>query len=262
MGRFSRYGGPLTYLILTSLLLLGVLVILDFGLGAFKIANMRRRPSNLGASTDKEKRSVAALDVHNVSKKFRRAKTHAVEDVSFEVNGGTVFALLGPNGAGKTTLFNIIRGELRPTRGDVFINEASITNSSRLARLSLGVCPQFTAIDSELTVREHLAVYGRLKGLSIKHVDGDVEDLLKATDLITYADRLASQLSGGNQRKLALAICLIGDVVCPRIDLKTKFPQVPRPSFSWTSFRRALIHEPSARCGRHSNEYQKAKLWW
>lgn len=81
----------------------------------------------------------------------------------------------------------------------------------RSARLSLGVCPQFTAIDSQLTVREHLLIYGRLKGLhrgeELKH---NVESLMYATSLHMYADRLASKLSGGNQRKLSLAIALIG----------------------------------------------------
>lgn len=77
--------------------------------------------------------------------------------------------------------------------------------------MSLGVCPQFTAIDSQLTVREHLLVYGRLKGLYRgEEVQSNVERLMRATSLHMYADRLASKLSGGNQRKLSLAIALIG----------------------------------------------------
>ena len=83
--------------------------------------------------------------------------------------------------------------------------------SPKTARLSLGVCPQFTAIDSQLTVREHLMIYGRLKGLNTGHeLKMNVEALMVATSLHMYADRLASRLSGGNQRKLSLAIALIG----------------------------------------------------
>ena len=89
--------------------------------------------------------------------------------------------------------------------------------SPRTARLSLGVCPQFTAIDSQLTVREHLMIYGRLKGLHSGHeVKTNVEKLMVATSLYVYADRLASQLSGGNQRKLSLAIALIGEFLNSR----------------------------------------------
>lgn len=98
-----------------------------------------------------------------------------------------------------------------PDEGDVLINGTSIVHHPRAARLSLGVCPQFTAIDSQLTVREHLLVYGRLKGLYRgEEVRSNVESLMHATSLHMYADRLASKLSGGNQRKLSLAIALIG----------------------------------------------------
>jgi ATP-binding cassette subfamily A (ABC1) protein 3 len=81
----------------------------------------------------------------------------------------------------------------------------------RTARSALGVCPQFTAIDSQLTVREHLIIYGRLKGLAKgPELDGSVDAVMEGTALSIYADRLASKLSGGNQRKLSLAIALIG----------------------------------------------------
>ena len=93
----------------------------------------------------------------------------------------------------------------------MLINGTSIVHHPRSARLSLGVCPQFTAIDSQLTVREHLMIYGRLKGLYRgEELTRNVECLMRATALHTYADRLASKLSGGNQRKLSLAIALIG----------------------------------------------------
>ena len=98
-----------------------------------------------------------------------------------------------------------------PDEGDVLINDVSIVHHPRSARLSLGVCPQFTAIDSQLTVREHLLIYGRLKGLYRgEELRQNVESLMHATSLHMYADRLASKLSGGNQRKLSLAIALIG----------------------------------------------------
>jgi ABC-type multidrug transport system ATPase subunit len=99
-----------------------------------------------------------------------------------------------------------------PNDGDVVINGVSVVRHPTSARIALGVCPQFTAIDSQMTVREHLVIYGRLKGLRRGgEVSRNVESLMRTTGLDVYADRLASKLSGGNQRKLALAIALIGE---------------------------------------------------
>ena len=118
----------------------------------------------------------------------------------------------------ETVLTTCIGGDVIPDEGDVLINGVSVIHHPRSARLSLGVCPQFTAIDSQLTVREHLLIYGRLKGLYRgEELKRNVENLMRATWLHIYADRLASKLSGGNQRKLSLAIALIGtsDAVLP-----------------------------------------------
>jgi len=164
----------------------------------------------VAAEADAVANSQDSLRVVNVTKVY--GGNTAVDNVSFGVAQGDVLALLGPNGAGKTTTFDMIRGDVAPTKGDIFINGISVTQHPRGARLSLGVCPQFTAIDAQLTVREHLEVYGRLKGIPRgPELDRNVDVLLKATALIEYADRLASQLSGGNQRKLALAIAMIGN---------------------------------------------------
>jgi ABC-type multidrug transport system ATPase subunit len=103
-------------------------------------------------------------------------------------------------------------GDVVPDTGDVKIKGISVVDSPRSARLALGVCPQFTAIDTQLTVREHLLIYGRLKGLTRgPELNANIKSLMDATSLNMYADRLASQLSGGNQRKLSLAIALIGE---------------------------------------------------
>lgn len=105
-----------------------------------------------------------------------------------------------------------------PEDGEVFIDGTSVISNPRTARFLLGVCPQFTAIDSQLTVREHLIIYGRLKGLRKgRELDSNVDILLNRTRLDLYADRLASRLSGGNQRKLSLAISLIGESTTRRI---------------------------------------------
>ncbi|PIL31168.1 ATP-binding cassette transporter [Ganoderma sinense ZZ0214-1] len=231
LGDISRYGGPILYLFLYAFVLFGILVWVDSGsIIVRKFSQFRKNPifgmgsgttTPLDEKTDmkdvddeavKVNASDDALRVMNVVKAFDSATNRVVDNVSFGVSQDTIFALLGPNGAGKTTTFNVIRGDVIPDEGDVLIKGVSMVHHPRSARLSLGVCPQFTAIDSQLTVREHLLIYGRLKGLYRgEELRTNVESLMRATSLHMYADRLASKLSGGNQRKLSLAIALIGN---------------------------------------------------
>lgn len=222
LGQLKRFGGPILYLIIYGFILFWFLVWWDSGaILPFKGWLPRRRLGDRTPETDVVPPDVAAeanavaysrdsLRVVNVTKVYGR--NTVVDKVSFGVAQGDVLALLGPNGAGKTTAFNMIRGDVSPTKGDIFINGISVIQHPRDARLSLGVCPQFTAIDAQLTVREHLLLYGRLKGIPRgPELDRNVDVLLKATTLDEYTDRFASQLSGGNQRKLSLAIAMIGN---------------------------------------------------
>ena len=122
----------------------------------------------------------------------------------------------------------------------MFIDGVSVVRHPRMARSALGVCPQFTAIDSQLSVREHLIIYGRLKGLAHKgqELEKSVEAILHGTALNMYADRLASKLSGGNQRKLSLAIALIGN---PSVLLIDEFSTGIDPKMKremWQTLRR------------------------
>ncbi|KAG0694048.1 hypothetical protein DFH29DRAFT_859873 [Suillus ampliporus] len=232
LGDIMRYGGPILYLFVYGFVLFGILVWVDSGsIIPRRFLNTKRRQvrmDELQANFEANRQDVAAeahevahssdaLRLLHLTKAFDGNKV--VDDVSYGVSRDTIFAMLGPNGAGKTTTFNMIRGDVVPDMGDVLIKGISVLTSPRTARLSLGVCPQFTAIDSQLTVREHLMIYGRLKGLNRGYeLKTNVEALMVATSLHMYADRLASQLSGGNQRKLSLAIALIGNPSVVLID--------------------------------------------
>ncbi|KAI0042590.1 P-loop containing nucleoside triphosphate hydrolase protein [Auriscalpium vulgare] len=265
LASITRYGGPIVYLFVYGFILFGILVWVDSGsiLPRNVMSTLKKRPRHRSASVsttdddhDVDKKadikgevdavaeSLDSLRVLHVTKSFgigKHANT-AVDDLSIGVARDTIFALLGPNGGGKSTTLNVIRGDVIPEEGDVYINDVSIVHHPRLARLSLGVCPQFTAIDSQLTVREHLEIYGRLKGLPRgNELRRNIEVLLRATELEEYADRLASQLSGGNQRKLSLAISLTGnpsvvliDEFSTGIDAKTKRDM-------WTTLRKVAV---------------------
>lgn len=144
-GAISRMGSPILYLILYGLVLFAILVAVDGGFGwpgspSFLTWGRKNR-DDTGRDTPpdvvKETQSVEhntddPLRVLHVSKRF--GSNQAVEDVSFGVGRGTICALLGPNGAGKTTTFNMIRGDISPSAGDVMIRGMSITHNSAAAR--------------------------------------------------------------------------------------------------------------------------------
>lgn len=210
----TAYGGPILYLALQAILWFNLVVWIESGAGRFASG----KPTKTEDVNDPEiadellrverADKVDGLRVAHLTKAF--GKNTAVDNVTFGVDHGEVFALLGPNGAGKSTTISLIRGDIAPSRkgGDVFIENVSITKQRAAARANLGVCPQFDAIDS-MTVREHLTHYSRLRGIS--DVGHQVPAVMRAVGLELYADVMAHTLSGGNKRKLSLGIALTGN---------------------------------------------------
>ncbi|KAF4595523.1 ABC transporter [Ophiocordyceps camponoti-floridani] len=226
-GGLLLYGGPMLYLAIQSIVFFGLLLWFDSsGPGLLSSCHPRRARRGSTASDVDHDEAVAAvasppagLSVRNLSKSFGR--NTAVDDVSFDVKRGEVFALLGPNGAGKSTTMALIRGDERPSRGrgggggggggggDVMIGPLSVTRRRAAARARLGVCPQADALDSSMTVREHLDFYARVRGVpDARH---NVEEVIRAVGLQSLSRRMATALSGGNKRKLSLAIALMGN---------------------------------------------------
>ena len=218
-GKITLYGGPILYLILQSIFLFGVLLWWDSG---SLWARLRRKAYR---SPDKEelepvedeiaeevKRVSASPDdglrVLHLTKAF--GSNVAVQDITFGVKRGEVFALLGPNGAGKSTTISMIRGDIQPSMGsgEVFVEDIPISKRRALARNSLGVCPQVDACD-QMTVLEHLVFYARVRG--VEDVNNNVQEVIRAVGLESFSNRMAAKLSGGNKRKLSLAIALMGN---------------------------------------------------
>jgi ATP-binding cassette, subfamily A (ABC1), member 3 len=133
-----------------------------------------------------------------------------VQDVSFGIPHGDVFAPLGPNGAGKLSTISLIRGDIRPSHngGDVLIECLSITTHRTAARSHLGVCPQFDAMDS-MTVGEHLDFYACARG--VPRIAANISAALSAVGPDAPKNRMANALSGNNKHKLSLAIALMGN---------------------------------------------------
>lgn len=215
-GGITVYGGPIFYLVLQSLILFAILLWWDSGsrglLGRKKSeVNLEEKDTVDTEVSNELTRVVSSRDglrVLHLTKHFK--KNLAVNDVTFGVPKGEVFALLGPNGAGKSTCISLIRGDMQPSRkgGDILVEDVSILTHRAQARSRLGVCPQFDAMDT-MTVSEHLHFYARVRGVS--NPQHNVQAVMQAVGLVPYSDRMAFKLSGGNKRKLSLGIALMGN---------------------------------------------------
>src|SRR5690606_33135914 len=123
------------------------------------------------------------------------------------------FGLLGVNGAGKTTTFSMLTGDLTPSDGNAFINDGqySLLGNLRQFRRSIGYCPQFDALLDKLTGEETLRIYGLLRGIPWRHLSRDIRQLIQTVGLEAPASKATETYSGGNRRKLSLAVAMIGN---------------------------------------------------
>ncbi|XP_042053846.1 ABC transporter A family member 1-like isoform X2 [Salvia splendens] len=135
----------------------------------------------------------------------------AVDSLTFSVQEGECFGFLGTNGAGKTTTLSMLSGEEYPSDGTAYIFGKDIRSNPKAARQHIGYCPQFDALLEFVTAREHLELYARIKGVPEYELEKVVMENLVEFDLLKHADKPSYALSGGNKRKLSVAIAMIGN---------------------------------------------------
>jgi ABC-2 type transport system ATP-binding protein len=148
------------------------------------------------------------IEVEGVAKTFD-GTIHALRDVSFSVPAGTVCALLGQNGAGKTTLLNILSTLIEPTSGRAIVAGYDVVEHPDEVRASIGTTGQRAALDWQLTGRENLVLFGRLRGLRRKHALLRADALIDQFDMAQAADRKVINYSGGMQRRIDIAAALV-----------------------------------------------------
>eukprot|EP00607_Mallomonas_marina_P003029 CAMPEP_0182435118 /NCGR_PEP_ID=MMETSP1167-20130531/73830_1 /TAXON_ID=2988 /ORGANISM="Mallomonas Sp, Strain CCMP3275" /LENGTH=401 /DNA_ID=CAMNT_0024625795 /DNA_START=980 /DNA_END=2185 /DNA_ORIENTATION=- len=136
----------------------------------------------------------------------------AVRGVSLGCPVGETFGLLGINGAGKTTTLSILTGDLQQTSGEAYI--AGLPLSNPTTRKMLGYCPQVDPLLDLMTGYETLWFFGRIRGMEPAILTAKIAQLVKDVGLSKHAHRPCGTYSGGNKRKLSLAVALIGD---PRV---------------------------------------------
>jgi ABC-2 type transport system ATP-binding protein len=143
------------------------------------------------------------IRVENLVKKF--GDLAAVNDVSFDVKKGEIFAFLGPNGAGKTTTIKVLTTLLKPTSGTVYLNGLDPVKRHHEARQSFGIVFQDPSLDQDLTAWENMDLHGVLYHVPGKLRRERIESLLKLFELWDRKDALVKQFSGGMKRRLEIA---------------------------------------------------------
>lgn len=134
---------------------------------------------------------------------------HALQDVSFAVEPGTIFGLLGPNGAGKTTLVKIALTIARPSKGEARLFGQPVRNRSILRRV--GYLPENPRFPTHLTARQVLTLYGSLSGAEMGVVRRNSSKWLERLDLTHWANVRVSKFSKGMNERLAFAQALVHD---------------------------------------------------
>ena len=152
------------------------------------------------------------IQVHGLRKSYGRQVV--LDGIDFEVAQGTVYSLLGPNGSGKTTTIQILSTLISADDGDVRVAGHDLSREPDAVRAAIGVTGQFSAVDKFLTGEENLVLMADLRHMGKRDGRRRAAELLDRFDLAEAANKPVSTYSGGMQRRLDLAMTLVGD---PRI---------------------------------------------
>ena len=169
------------------------------------------------------------LNIKNVTRRYD--ELIAVNNFSGEIFKNEIFCLLGHNGAGKTTLIKMISGTEDPDNGDIFLNNISVITNKKYLYQNIGLCQQEDIFFDYLTVSEHLKYMVEIKGIKkdIEHIN----NLIDKIDLKGKKDAICKNLSGGEKRKLCIALALIGNSKLVLLDEPTSGMDVMAKRALW-----------------------------
>lgn len=162
--------------------------------------------SDQAATTESDSTSTI-ISVQHLTKKFNGFT--AVNNLSFSVNKGEIFAFLGPNGAGKTTTIRMLTTLLRPTKGKMLVNGFDPVTQQDQVRNALGIVFQDSSLDDELTAWENMDFHGVLYSVPKAKRRQRIKDLLNIVDLWDRRKSLVKTYSGGMRRRLEIARALL-----------------------------------------------------
>ncbi|OWZ10303.1 ABC transporter [Phytophthora megakarya] len=218
-------GFELAYLLVTAIVYMVLAVYLDYSKTFPKVKNEIAGIDDSTLAIDEDVKKEADRVVYRVAnggadgdavklmglRKVYPGGKVAVRDLSFGLQRGECFGFLGINGAGKTTTMKMLTGDVPPSSGTATLGGFNILNEQIEVRRQIGYCPQFDALFDLLTVREHLELFGAIKGVPLSSLDRVVMEKIQQLNLGDFENKLAGSLSGGNKRKLSVAIAMIGN---------------------------------------------------
>ena len=152
------------------------------------------------------------IKLEKISLSFK--KRQILDNISFNLNQGQILGLLGPNGVGKSTIFNIITGLLKPNFGSIIIDNENVINypiASRSSKFKIGYVPQYGGYFHDLTLIENLKAIGEIQVEDLKIRNSRIESVISQFELETATDIPAKFLSGGQKKKLVIALALLGN---------------------------------------------------
>ncbi|CAN0348380.1 unnamed protein product [Pylaiella littoralis] len=169
----------------------------------------------------------------------------AVKSTSLGIPKGQCFGLLGINGAGKSSLLSILSGGIPATSGAASLGGHDVSQDPEAIHRLMGYCPQFDALFETLTGREHLRLYAAIKGIQAAEVEDTVTTMIDELGLGQYADKMAGGYSGGNKRKLSVAIAMIGDPQIVFLDEPSTGMDPMARRMMWKYIRRVVTQNRS-----------------
>ncbi len=158
----------------------------------------------------KQKQTI--LKLQNISLSFQ--KRQILENISFEINKGEIFGMLGPNGVGKSTIFNLITGLIKPDNGEIIIKNEKVNDYPiflRTAKFRIGYVPQYGGYFFDMTLYENLKAVAEILVKDHRKQSEKINYLISRFDLNQIRDIKAKFLSGGQKKKLVIAMSLLGD---------------------------------------------------
>ena len=148
------------------------------------------------------------LEVKNLVKKFKGFT--AVKNINFNINDGQTLGVLGPNGCGKTTTIGMLLGLIKPTNGEILIDDKNFENLNREKILSqFNFASPYVELPKKLTVKENLEIYGRLYG--IKDLTRRIQEVSDDLNLSIFLNKKTGELSSGQKNRVSLAKSLINN---------------------------------------------------
>jgi len=158
------------------------------------------------------KKNKPLIRLEKISLSF--GKRQILDNINFNVNSGEILGMLGPNGVGKSTLFNLIIGLIKPDFGSIIINGENVLNypiAERVKKFKIGYVPQYGGYFHDLTLLDNLKAVSEVLIKNINDRNTKIDYLISRFELDSILNIQAKFLSGGQKKKLVIAMALMGD---------------------------------------------------